>query len=315
MITIINDDLRAIKPSGDIDFFNCDPPYAEVVQESIVSSSVEKKGDYGLNIRVKDLPFAPVTLELMGAIMNHYALARRWCLLFCDSKSVSFWHHIARRKGVRARRDLVWNRWSSPLPGNTKPPHTFEMVLTFHTPKNKLHWNGSGGFVTPNAEDDFDESWTFDQKALRGDAKFDCEKPLDMQLEQMLFFTDPGEHGCDLTCGSGTNPIAAWLLGRDCVGVEQNRDTYKIAVDRSVRAQRGVWEDRDIERMARFCLKHPEAASTVIKNSRCSALEKRVELTIAQNRRAEEKRLLNMLASDAAMKSRLEKKVKALYGI
>src|SRR5262249_9744370 len=59
-----------------------------------------------------------------------------------------------------------------------------------------------------------------DACCLRGDGKHKAEKPLDLMLDLVSYFTDPGEFVIDPFGGSGTTALACALLDRGCVLLE-----------------------------------------------------------------------------------------------
>lgn len=57
-------------------------------------------------------------------------------------------------------------------------------------------------------------------------------KPLDLVKRHILHSTQPNDVVLDCFCGSGTTCVAAKETGRQYIGIEIDKDYYKIAVDR-----------------------------------------------------------------------------------
>lgn len=90
-----------------------------------------------------------------------------------------------------------------------RPPTGCEFVSVFHgAAKGKKHWNGPGNLTH------------LAHKCLRGEGKHKAEKPLDLMLDLVDWFSDPGELVIDPFVGSGTTALACKLLGRDFAGTE-----------------------------------------------------------------------------------------------
>lgn len=88
----------------------------------------------------------------------------------------------------------------------------------------------------------------FDAKSLRGGGKYSCEKPLDLMLSLVSYFSDRGELVLDPCCGSGTTGLACRLLERDAVLIDCDADACEIAQ----RKCDSSLSDRDRERCMRW---------------------------------------------------------------
>jgi site-specific DNA-methyltransferase (adenine-specific) len=58
------------------------------------------------------------------------------------------------------------------------------------------------------------------------------EKPVDLLKELILTYTNPGELVLDNTMGSGSTGIAALEVGRRFIGIEMDKDDFKLASER-----------------------------------------------------------------------------------
>ena len=79
------------------------------------------------------------------------------------------------------------------------------------------------------------------RRALRGQDKHPTEKPLDLMLDLVSWFSDPGELVLDPCAGSGTTALACRLLGRSCLALERDEAWARRAASRA----EGTLSDRD----------------------------------------------------------------------
>jgi hypothetical protein len=99
-----------------------------------------------------------------------------------------------------------------------------------------MHWGGPGSLTC------------FDTRSLRHDDKHPTEKPLDLALSLVSWFSDPADLVLDPVAGAGTTGLACRLLGRDCVQVEIDAAFAGRARDRAAAAL----SPRDRERAERW---------------------------------------------------------------
>lgn len=223
---IINADLTdCVEPliALHADVMICDPPYSDTVPDKAISA-----GTQGAPVK-RDFGFAAITEYERAAIMIVAASVARWSAVFSDIESCHLW------RDTRYVRSIPWIRWSQPQLSGDRPPSGCEMITLSHAPCAK-HWNGPGSLTF------------FDSRSLRGANKFPCEKPLDLMLSLVSWFSDAGEMVIDPCAGSGTTGLAAKLLGRRYVLVERNPATCEIAEARL----EAPLTDRDRERCARW---------------------------------------------------------------
>ena len=124
-------------------------------------------------------------------------------------------------------------RWSQPQISGDRPPTGAELVVVWHAmtaagPRGGAprpvakRWNGGGGLTH------------FDQRCMRGKDKHPTEKPLDLMLELVADFSDPGETIFDPCAGRGTTALAARILGRECLAVERDPVEARLAEARAL---------------------------------------------------------------------------------
>lgn len=234
-----------------------DPPYSRHVHKS---ASTMRGGKAGHN----EFGFAHLSPELRRHIARHVAHARRWSVIFSDWESLNVWRHTLRACGATYTRVVPWVRWSMPQLSGDRPPQGSEAVIIAwgSAPASQKSWNGPGNLIEFDSVSlDFEalqkeialnghaQLGAFFQKCLRGDGKHPTEKPLDLMLQIVEWFTEPGAWVLDLCSGSGTTPLAARLLGRNGVGVEMDPHW---AASSYRRAYLEALSDRDAERWGRY---------------------------------------------------------------
>lgn len=119
-----------------------------------------------------------------------------------------------------------------------RPPQGCELVLLAHgRAKGRKHWNGPGNLTH------------LSHKCLRGEGKHKAEKPLDLMMDLVCWFSDEGETVIDPCAGSGTTGLACKLLNRSFIGTELDISWASMAAER-LSNQR--LSKRDMERYERW---------------------------------------------------------------
>jgi len=242
---IVHADLHAAMPTllaAPIASVITDPPYADRVHDRATSN-----GTAGVGPVNRDLGFAALDGTMMADIARLIGHASRWSTVFSDLESAHLWRQAVERD-VRSRafdepkltrvdyiRSVPWVRWSQPQLSGDRPPSGAEMITMWHASGRK-HWSGPGSLTA------------FDQKSLRGRDKYSCEKPLDLMLSLVSWFSDVGDLVCDPCAGSGTTGLACRLLGRDCIMIERDAAACELAHTRC----ESPLTERDQTRVARW---------------------------------------------------------------
>jgi hypothetical protein len=195
-------------------------------------------------VHERDLGFDAITGNLRGALASLAARAARWTCIFSDHEGAHEWRAICERSEYV--RTVPWVRWSQPQLSGDRPCTGSEAVLIFHrfgerSKPVKKHWNGPGSLVAFGVDYDAESRTHAPRRALRGADKHPTEKPIDLMLDLVSWFTDPGELVLDPCAGSGTTALACRLLGRSCLALECN-ERWAIAARARVA---GVLSDRD----------------------------------------------------------------------
>lgn len=232
-----------------------DPPYSDYVHKHMASHGTEGRGS-----RPREAGFESLSNELRGHISKIMHRVSRWSVVFTDHESTHLWRADVQIAGADYLRektsitvseyeeDIRWIRWSQPQLSGDRPAQTSESVLHFHRNGPK-HWNGPGSLTH------------YRNRCLRGADKHPTEKPLDLILNLVSFYSDPGESVVDVCAGSGTTALAAKLLGRDALCIEFD-PKWKAVADRRLALD---WIPRDRERAEEWCVTTTEEASTVPK--------------------------------------------------
>lgn len=216
-----------------------DPPYSVHVHDNAASMGVA-----GAPV-ARDLGFEALRDPLRRKIAEAAAYVRRWSLIFTDQESTHLWREAAEVAGAEYIRTMPWIRWSQPQLSGDRPPTGAESVVVFHRQEIgakggrhpvKKTWTGPGGLTH------------FEERALRGLNKHPTQKPVDLMLQMVSYFSAPGETVLDLTCGAGSTLVAAKLLGRAALGVEEDPKWVREA-QRRLR----VLDERDAARAVEWC--------------------------------------------------------------
>lgn len=247
MIEVIHADALDLDAAffAQFDSLVVDPPYSAHVHEN--AASVGVAGGEGMGAHDRDLGFASLTAELRLQIATAAASVQRWSCIFSDFESTGVWRAACDLEGAEYIRLVPWIRWSQPQLSGDRPCTGAEAVSIFHRqvtgarggrkPVAK-HWNGPGSLTH------------FDRRCMRGADKHPTEKPLDLALDLVSWFSDPGESVLDLCAGAGTTAVAARLLGRDCVCVEID-EVWAARAGRRATAQ---LSPRDRTRAEEWCI-------------------------------------------------------------
>lgn len=267
-----------------------DPPYSAHVHASATSCGTPgarpAKDGTLKGAAHRDLGFEHLSPELREAICKLAARTRRWSVIFTDTESVGDWKTGLELAGATYIRSVPWVRWSMPQLSGDRPPQGHEMVVVaWGSSKGKKSWNGPGNLTH------------FAHTCMRGAGKHKAQKPLDLMLDLVEFFSngrgfpfdgdpgDPAELICDPCFGSGTTALACAALGRNFVGTEMQADWVRKAQERIFGgASRGgvaLYDDED--RWAKY---EKAAAARVEDMKRMAANTAR----IVANRKALEER-------------------------
>jgi hypothetical protein len=292
MIEVIHGNALDYGPD-DFELFDVqviDPPYSAHVHESAASV-----GTGGMapgaenNRRDRDLGFDALSPELREQICVCAASVKRWSAVFSDVEGAHDWRESMAALSLEYIRPLPWIRWSQPQLSGDRPPTVLELVNLFHPqhvgPRGGVkpfakHWNGPGNVMPLH------------RRAMRGEDKHPTEKGLDLILDLVSWFSDPGESVIDLCCGFGTTALACKLLERDCLAVELKADWARRAASR-VSAQ--VLSARDQARAKEWCETTFEEATALLALPRAKDESDRNTRERAERRLADVDRVMGFI--------------------
>ncbi len=213
-----------------VDHVICDPPYDDHTHSrarrghtGVRESESSKRATFN---RSRSLGFDPITKEQMAALAVQYArVARRWIQIFCAVEMVSDWKRHVEAAGCDYVRTMAWRKiGSTPQFTGDRPAVAFEAIVLAHA-RGRKRWNGGGK-----------HGWYEHPIVLNRGAGEErvhtTQKPLDLMVELVADFTDPGDLILDSFAGSGTTAIAALMLGRRFVGWERDDNYHAIATRR-----------------------------------------------------------------------------------
>jgi site-specific DNA-methyltransferase (adenine-specific) len=200
--------LMAIGPMG-AQHIICDPPYDARTHERARSL---KDGGSNIDIHfnpLSDFSFVPVMLDV----------AQRWVIAFCALEQLGDYKKAAGEEAWT--RAGVWVRTNgTPQISGDRPAQGGEGIAIMHSTRTKRAWNGGGSRGT----------WTCGIE--KQDRHHVTQKPLDLMLELILAFTEPGELVVDPFCGSGTTGVACLRTGRRFIGADIDPQYAEMATAR-----------------------------------------------------------------------------------
>lgn len=228
------DCLEVMRELDRVDHVITDPPYeaeAHTKARRSLKDATQRKGASNTGeVRRIDAPleiaFPPITEAERDAIADHCErLVRRWVVAFCQVEAVHLWRGSLRSAGIDWVRGGIWVKPNgAPQFTGDRPGQGFESLAIAHQP-GKKRWNGGGKHAV----------WTvpLDHHAGGGGkAEHPTMKPIQLMIELVTDFTDPGETILDPFAGSGTTGVAALRLGRRFVGIEKDPKYFDLCVER-----------------------------------------------------------------------------------
>jgi DNA modification methylase len=223
-----NEDILPTLDSVDVTI--TDPPYSEHTHKNIRSAKMmanDRGGKYGADTRRNvDLGFDALSPELRLFCSEQFArITKRWVLVFSDVESDHLWREDLEANGLDYVRTGAWIKiGSTPQFSGDRPATGFEAITIAH-PKGKKRWNGGGKHAL----------WSVPIVLNRSgnDPRYHTtQKPLALMSTLVDQFSEPGETILDAFGGSGTTAVAAKLLGRKSIVIEQNEAHCESVVKR-----------------------------------------------------------------------------------
>jgi site-specific DNA-methyltransferase (adenine-specific) len=229
--------ILATLPDACVDHVVTDPPYSEQVHTMARTNRRRELPDVALqpcrSARRMDLGFRHITQPEREAVADvTERLTRRWVLLFSDVESLHLWRGAF--TVFDYCRTAQWVRTGGmPQVSGDRPSPGFEVILCMHAPGRK-RWNGggkAGTYIHPIVANRLGE---------RGSRVHPTQKPLNLMLDLIDDFTDPGDIILDPYCGSGTTGVACIMRGRRFIGIERDPKHAETARKRLSETQEGL---------------------------------------------------------------------------
>lgn len=250
--TVYLGDCLEILPSvATVDVTLMDPPYeieAHTKARRSLKDATQKRGASNVGeVRRIDAPleidFAAITAGERNAVATMLGLmTTRWVIAFSQIEAIAAWRAAYEGGGLQWVRGGVWVKPNgAPQFTGDRPGQGFECLALgsndadadeddrtalaiAHRPGRK-RWNGGGKHAV----------WTvpLDHHAGGGGKQeHPTKKPVELMLQLVRDFTDPGDLVLDPYTGSGTTGVAALRLGRRFIGIEKNPRYFELACER-----------------------------------------------------------------------------------
>lgn len=209
-------DVMAAMPDGCVDHMIGDPPYSEHTHSRTWTAKT-----IGRPTVYEGIDFAHLTTEQAFAVAAAAArLASRWFGAFTDCEGISLWRESVIAAGLDYVRSCAWVKPdATPQFTGDRPASGFEVYVVAH-PKGRKRWNGGG------------KRNVYTHCRPPGGAPHPTTKPIDLMVEIVEDFTDPGDLVLDAFAGSGTTGVACLRLGRLFIGIERDAAYFEIACRR-----------------------------------------------------------------------------------
>lgn len=230
-------DCLAILPGLErVEHVITDPPYSKDLylryrtNGGAVYTPSAKANRTDQAIELANLRIGAIDEILEPAAAQFVRLASRWILAFSDMETTHLWRKAF---GGRYVRTGIWVKPNAmPQISGDRPGQGYEPYTLAHAPGRK-RWNAGGksSVYTCNGENS--------QSSDRGEFGHPCPKPLELMLELVADFTDPGDTVLDPFMGSGTTGVACLRLGRKFVGIEKDPQYFQTARDRLAAESQG----------------------------------------------------------------------------
>ncbi len=221
--TIYCGNCRDIVPQlGFVDVVLSDPPYDARTHAGARTNTVESRERERVNdadplpaVGTIAIGFNALSSVIWPARLRF--VSKRWCVIFCSLEQLGAYQEAAGDDYIRGG---FYRRHGAPQFSGDRPAQGGEGLAILHREGAK-HWNGGGTaayWESPRVADH--------------ERVHPTQKPLDLMLQLVHLFSDPGETVLDPFMGSGTTLVACQRLGRKSIGIELNEDYCKDAVER-----------------------------------------------------------------------------------
>lgn len=192
-----------------IDHVISDPPYDARTHKK--GSIMSMKG--GGTAIVVDFD-ALTDMRFVGECLR---VSKRWNLFFCSLLQFVEYEKEAPKCWIRAG---IWDRQNgAPQLSGDRPAQSADGIAILHSKGRKV-WNGGGKRAM----------WRSPVEHI--DREHPTQKPVQLMMDLIEDFTDPGDLILDPFSGSATTGVAALRLGRRFLGFELDSKYFALACER-----------------------------------------------------------------------------------
>jgi site-specific DNA-methyltransferase (adenine-specific) len=192
---------------GIADVLITDPPYSEVVHDTMTKKGTLTNGTLGK----VDPGF--VALNSFDFVPGFCSSVKRWALFFCALEDLGSYRQA--NAGEFIRSGIYAKGKAMPQITGDRPGNRCEGLAIFH-PKGKKRWNGGGTAAL----------W-IGHPPNRKETLHPTAKPLLLCMRLVDLFTEPGETVLDPFAGVATIGLACAALGRNYIGIELQAEHYE----------------------------------------------------------------------------------------
>lgn len=222
----LGDALEIMPTLGKVEHIIGDPAYEQIMHDAKASGRALRT-DGGPELQ--PLNFASIDEIREPFVAIAATMCAGWFIMFCTPEGVARWADAINPSPMRYKRACVWVKPdATPQMNGQGPAAGAENFVVAWAGTGFSRWNAGGKrgvytHLTNNVE----------RTGLHP-----TEKPRRLMAEIIADFTCAGETILDPFMGSGTTGVAAVMLGRPFIGIEQNETYFDLACKRLDQAQR-----------------------------------------------------------------------------
>jgi site-specific DNA-methyltransferase (adenine-specific) len=203
-----------------------DQPYEAITHKSLDGSNTARRNDGRPASGAVD--FEPID-GIRDQVVAFGKQCDGWFIAFCTPEGVGRWSDAINASPMKYKRACHWIKPDSmPQLNGQGPAQGAECFVCAWAGKGYARWNAGGKRGV----------YTFMVNNKERHGEHPTEKPRRLMAELIKDFTNPEQSILDPFMGSGTTGVAAVMMGRDFIGIEQNERYFDIACHRIEHAQR-----------------------------------------------------------------------------
>lgn len=212
---------NALKKEIKVNHIITDPPYNISKKNNF---STMKNPRQGVNFGAWDNNFALLEwIEKFSKILDKNGSF----IVFCSYKFISDIHKVCEISNLEVKDILVWQK-NNPMPRNTNRRYVQDMEFALWAVKKGAKWT----FNKPDNSPYLRSLYKFPVVAGKERTSHPTQKSLALMSEIIKIHTNPNDIILDPFTGSGTTGVAAVMENRYFIGIEKDKDYFKIAKSR-----------------------------------------------------------------------------------